>query len=91
MWTWDFAFFIGGLFTNSIIQTSMHGACYTAHGVIGNIAFPSSSKKGKLISPPLPEYKFTQKPPVAQRLPTKDVTNVFPRLSHPSPIELIFG
>ena len=37
-------------------------------GVIGNIAFPLSSKKGKLISPPSPKVEFTRSPPVAQVL-----------------------
>ena len=55
----------------------------SALGDIDNIAFPPSSNKGKPISPFSPEYEFTRNPPVAQRLPTSEVRNVFPRLSHP--------
>ena len=65
-----------------------------ALGVIGNIAFPSSSKKGKLISPPSPQVKFTRSLPVlhavAQGLsPNKDSQSDW-RVSHPSLIKLIF-
>ena len=63
----------------------------SALGVIGNIAFPSTSNKGELISPSSPEYEFTWNLPVAQRLTTNDVRNVFLRLWHPYPIELKFG
>ena len=34
--------------------------------VIGNMAFPSSRNKGKIISPPFTEYKFTGSLPGAQ-------------------------
>ena len=59
-------------------------------GVIGNIAFPLSRNKEKLITPPFTEDEFTRSPPVALRLPSSDIRNVFPSLSQTSPIELIF-
>ena len=71
-----------------IIYTA--SSTYTSR-VIGNIAFSSSRNNGKIVSPPFTEDKFTRSPPVAQRLPTSYVKDVFPRLSHPFPIELIFG
>ena len=41
--------------------------CWTLSlGVIGNIAFPSSRNKGKILGPPITEVKFTWSPPVAQ-------------------------
>ena len=55
-----------------------------ALGVIGNIAFPLRRTKGKIISSPFTGDEFTRSLPVAPRLPTSDVRNVFP-------IELIFG
>ena len=61
-----------------------------ALGVLGNIAFPSSRNKEKLITPPFTEDEFTRSPPVALRLPSSDIRNVFPSLLQTSPIELIF-
>ena len=81
-WPWCDLFHLWGVY-QYLTQSAL--------GVIGNIAFPLSSNKRKLISPPSPDYEFTQNPPVAQKLLRRDVRNVFPRLSHPSPIELIFG
>ena len=60
-------------------------------GVIANIAFPLSSKKGKFKSPPSPEVEFTRTLAVAQGLLSIEDHQSVPRLSHPSRIELIFG
>ena len=81
------------LIQNSDKQWKVLSGCLKnlTSGVIGNIAFPSSSNKIKLISPPSPADEFIWSPPVAKRfLPLEDSQSVL-RLSHPSPIELIFG
>ena len=59
--------------------------------VIGNIAFHSGRNKGKIISFTFTGDEFTRSPPVAPRLPSSNLRNVFPRLSQTAPIELMFG
>ena len=59
--------------------------------VIGNIAFSSSKKKGKIINSPFTGDEFTRSPSVAQKLPKSDVREIFQRLLQTAPIELIFG
>ena len=63
----------------------------TAFAVISNIAFPSGRNKGKIISFTFTGDEFTRSPPVAPRLPSSNLRNVFPRLSQTAPIELMFG
>ena len=57
---------------------------------IGNIVFPSGRNKGKIISFTFTGDEFTRSLPVAPRLPSRNVRNVFPSLLQSAPIELMF-
>ena len=74
-----------------IVVTKASNRAQTALAVIGNIAFPSGRNKGKIISFTFTGDEFTRSPPVAPRLPSSNVRNVFPRLLQTARIELMFG
>ena len=73
--------------SSQILYFLLAVAAQSALAVIGNIALSLSKNKGKIINSPFTGDEFTQ----AQKLPTSDVRDVFPKLSQTALIELIFG
>ena len=64
---WLFGFLVLWLFylLNFALMSPFKLPAQSALGVIGNIAFPSSRNKGKIVSPPFTEDEFTRSPSVA--------------------------
>ena len=75
-----------------IRETPIVTACaaQASLAVIGNIALPSGRNKEKIISFTFTGDEFTRSHPVAPRLPSRNVRNVFPSLSQSAPIELMY-